>query len=202
MPETKTSVPLAHSLTPAGPVANPAAAERLHETLAEASAADGWTATLEAAWPALAPSPAPPLSGWTDAAASGPSAPPAGDGPRRRPGSHPARHRRAGRRTRRRPRALAGAEGRPASADGPGRPGRGMGSGCGDGGPVVVRRCGVPRRPARRRRRTEGAGPTDLAARRSARPDPWPVRSGDGQTWRQRAELFLRHRHFAFSSRA
>ena len=55
MPETKTSVPLAHSLTPAGPVANPAAAERLHETLAEASAADGWTATLEAAWPALAP---------------------------------------------------------------------------------------------------------------------------------------------------
>ena len=54
MPETKTSVPLAHSLVPAGPVADPAAAERLHETLFEAAASDGWRDTLDAAWPALA----------------------------------------------------------------------------------------------------------------------------------------------------
>lgn len=55
MPETKNSVPLAHSLACAGPVANPAAADRLHETLTEVAAADGWSDTLTAVWPALAP---------------------------------------------------------------------------------------------------------------------------------------------------
>jgi len=55
MPETKTSIPLAQSLAPAGPVANPAAADRLHEALTEVAAVEGWTETLTAGWPALAP---------------------------------------------------------------------------------------------------------------------------------------------------
>ena len=55
MPETKNAVLLAHSLVPAGPVANPAAADRLHDTLIEAAAADGWSETLTAAWHALTP---------------------------------------------------------------------------------------------------------------------------------------------------
>ena len=54
MPELK-SKPLFQSLAPAGPVANPAAADRLQEALTEAAAADGWSDTLTAAWPALAP---------------------------------------------------------------------------------------------------------------------------------------------------
>ena len=55
MAHPETSIPLADSLTPAGPVANPAAADRLHETLTEAADADGWRETLDPAWPALAP---------------------------------------------------------------------------------------------------------------------------------------------------
>ena len=42
-------------LTPCGPVIDPAAAERARERLVEAADADGWRATLDAAWPALAP---------------------------------------------------------------------------------------------------------------------------------------------------
>ncbi|KQR61014.1 bifunctional [glutamine synthetase] adenylyltransferase/[glutamine synthetase]-adenylyl-L-tyrosine phosphorylase [Brevundimonas sp. Leaf168] len=55
MAHPETSIPLADSLTPAGPVTNIAAADRLHETLTEAADADGWRETLDAAWPALAP---------------------------------------------------------------------------------------------------------------------------------------------------
>ena len=47
--------PLFQSLAPAGPVVDPEAAGRLHETLSAAAQADGWTDTLTAAWPALAP---------------------------------------------------------------------------------------------------------------------------------------------------
>ena len=47
--------PLFQRLKPAGPVASPGAAERLHETLIEAAQADGWSDTLTAAWPALVP---------------------------------------------------------------------------------------------------------------------------------------------------
>ena len=47
--------PLFQDLRPAGPVANPAAADRLHEALTEAARTDGWSDTLTAAWPALAP---------------------------------------------------------------------------------------------------------------------------------------------------
>jgi len=55
MAHPETPIPLAYSLTPAGPVTNIAAAERLHETLIQAADADGWRETLDAAWPALAP---------------------------------------------------------------------------------------------------------------------------------------------------
>ena len=54
MPDPKPQ-PLFEILSPAGPVANSAAAERLQETLTQAADADGWRATLDAAWPALAP---------------------------------------------------------------------------------------------------------------------------------------------------
>ncbi len=47
--------PLFQSLAPAGPVVDPEAAGRLHETLSAAAQADGWADTLTAAWPALAP---------------------------------------------------------------------------------------------------------------------------------------------------
>ncbi|WP_374571659.1 bifunctional [glutamine synthetase] adenylyltransferase/[glutamine synthetase]-adenylyl-L-tyrosine phosphorylase [Phenylobacterium sp.] len=46
---------LADRLKPCGPVADPKAAERLRETLAEAAQAQGWTGLLAAAWPALEP---------------------------------------------------------------------------------------------------------------------------------------------------
>ncbi len=47
--------PLFEILTPCGPVADPPAAERIHEVLAEAAAGEGWTALLDRAWPALEP---------------------------------------------------------------------------------------------------------------------------------------------------
>jgi glutamate-ammonia-ligase adenylyltransferase len=50
-----TSPPLAQRLRPCGPVVDDLAAERAREPLAEAAATAGWTALLEAAWPALAP---------------------------------------------------------------------------------------------------------------------------------------------------
>ena len=53
--ETSATIPLGQRIKAAGPVANPAAAERLLETLIEAADADGWRETLDAAWPALAP---------------------------------------------------------------------------------------------------------------------------------------------------
>ncbi|OYX13771.1 MAG: glutamine-synthetase adenylyltransferase, partial [Brevundimonas diminuta] len=46
---------LANRLQPCGPVRDPEAAARLHERLAEAADADGWRATLDAAWAALEP---------------------------------------------------------------------------------------------------------------------------------------------------
>lgn len=55
MAHPETSIPLAYGLTPAGPVTNIAAADRLHESLTEAADADGWRETLDAAWPSLAP---------------------------------------------------------------------------------------------------------------------------------------------------
>ncbi|MDP3748503.1 MAG: bifunctional [glutamine synthetase] adenylyltransferase/[glutamine synthetase]-adenylyl-L-tyrosine phosphorylase [Phenylobacterium sp.] len=42
-------------MTPCGPVADPKAAERARNVLAEAAGRDGWTGELEVAWPALAP---------------------------------------------------------------------------------------------------------------------------------------------------
>lgn len=42
-------------LKPCGPVVAPAAAERLHDTLILAADRDGWRATLDPAWPAIAP---------------------------------------------------------------------------------------------------------------------------------------------------
>jgi [glutamine synthetase] adenylyltransferase / [glutamine synthetase]-adenylyl-L-tyrosine phosphorylase len=56
MADTATSAPiqLGQQIKAAGPVADPAAAERLLETLAQAADADGWRDTLDAAWPALA----------------------------------------------------------------------------------------------------------------------------------------------------
>ncbi|MBU1324777.1 MAG: bifunctional [glutamine synthetase] adenylyltransferase/[glutamine synthetase]-adenylyl-L-tyrosine phosphorylase [Alphaproteobacteria bacterium] len=42
-------------LRPCGPVVDAGAAERAHQRLAEAATAHGWSATLDAAWPALAP---------------------------------------------------------------------------------------------------------------------------------------------------
>jgi glutamate-ammonia-ligase adenylyltransferase len=58
---------LASRLTPCGPVNDPKAAARLHETLIEHAAEHGWTQALDAAWPNLAPSFAasPYLSGLT-----------------------------------------------------------------------------------------------------------------------------------------
>ncbi len=50
-----TPKPLFQDLKPAGPVANPGAADRLHEALVEAAQADGWSDGLTVAWPALAP---------------------------------------------------------------------------------------------------------------------------------------------------
>ncbi|MBK1969144.1 MULTISPECIES: bifunctional [glutamine synthetase] adenylyltransferase/[glutamine synthetase]-adenylyl-L-tyrosine phosphorylase [Brevundimonas] len=46
---------LATRLQPCGPVRDAEAAARLHERLAEAADADGWRATLDAAWAALEP---------------------------------------------------------------------------------------------------------------------------------------------------
>jgi len=46
---------LAKRLQPCGPVRDAEAAARLHERLAEAADADGWRATLDAAWTALEP---------------------------------------------------------------------------------------------------------------------------------------------------
>ena len=46
---------LANWLQPCGPVRDAEAAARLHERLAEAADADGWRATLDAAWAALEP---------------------------------------------------------------------------------------------------------------------------------------------------
>jgi glutamate-ammonia-ligase adenylyltransferase len=46
---------LTDSLHPCGPVVDAAAAGRLREELAQAAGEGGWTATLEKAWPALAP---------------------------------------------------------------------------------------------------------------------------------------------------
>jgi [glutamine synthetase] adenylyltransferase / [glutamine synthetase]-adenylyl-L-tyrosine phosphorylase len=43
------------ALKPCGPVVDGGAASRAHERLSEAAAEGGWTAILEAAWPALAP---------------------------------------------------------------------------------------------------------------------------------------------------
>ncbi|GAA0648981.1 bifunctional [glutamine synthetase] adenylyltransferase/[glutamine synthetase]-adenylyl-L-tyrosine phosphorylase [Brevundimonas lenta] len=47
--------PLASRLAPCGPVVDVDAAGRAHERLAEAAAEGGWSAALDAAWPALAP---------------------------------------------------------------------------------------------------------------------------------------------------
>ena len=47
--------PLARALQPCGPVVDARAAERAHQTLAEAAAKDGWSDLLASAWPALAP---------------------------------------------------------------------------------------------------------------------------------------------------
>ena len=46
---------LSERLAPCGPVIDAKAAARLHETLAEAATAGGWSETLDQAWPALAP---------------------------------------------------------------------------------------------------------------------------------------------------
>ncbi len=46
---------LVELIQPCGPVVDPKAAERTHEILARAATADGWIATLEGAWPSLAP---------------------------------------------------------------------------------------------------------------------------------------------------
>ncbi len=48
-------VPLVGRIKPCGPVVDAAAAKRAHGALAEAATEGGWAATLEAAWPALAP---------------------------------------------------------------------------------------------------------------------------------------------------
>ena len=48
-------VPLVLSLKPCGPVVDVRAAENAREALVEAAEADGWLATLGAAWPALEP---------------------------------------------------------------------------------------------------------------------------------------------------
>ena len=49
------SDPLGSRLIPCGPVVDAEAAARVHERLSEAAAAGDWTATLDAAWPMLAP---------------------------------------------------------------------------------------------------------------------------------------------------
>ena len=49
------SAALARRLKPCGPVRDAEAVARLHERLVEAADADGWRATLDAAWDALAP---------------------------------------------------------------------------------------------------------------------------------------------------
>ncbi len=46
---------LAQSLRPCGPVVDATAAFRAHEPLADSAVAEGWSAVLETAWPALAP---------------------------------------------------------------------------------------------------------------------------------------------------
>ena len=46
---------LADSLRPCGPVADPKAAERTYEMLAQAADKGGWRARLDTAWRALAP---------------------------------------------------------------------------------------------------------------------------------------------------
>ncbi|MCS6622984.1 bifunctional [glutamine synthetase] adenylyltransferase/[glutamine synthetase]-adenylyl-L-tyrosine phosphorylase [Roseibacterium beibuensis] len=46
---------LAAAMTPCGPVVDPEAADRARERLAEPASEGGWLATLDAAWPALAP---------------------------------------------------------------------------------------------------------------------------------------------------
>ncbi len=48
-------LPLGRLIKPCGPVLDAPAAERAHEPLAAAAAAEGWTPLLDAAWPALAP---------------------------------------------------------------------------------------------------------------------------------------------------
>ena len=49
------SDPLGSRLIPCGPVVDAEAAARVHERVSEAAAAGDWTATLDAAWPMLAP---------------------------------------------------------------------------------------------------------------------------------------------------
>jgi glutamate-ammonia-ligase adenylyltransferase len=49
------TAPLVRRLAPCGPAVDAEAAGRAHERLAEAATEGGWTETLEAAWPALAP---------------------------------------------------------------------------------------------------------------------------------------------------
>ena len=46
---------LADRMKPCGPVVDPAAADRIHERLAEAAADGGWTPVLDRSWAALAP---------------------------------------------------------------------------------------------------------------------------------------------------
>ena len=59
------SGPLASRLVPCGPVLDATVADRVHEPLAQAAGADGWSELLEAVWPSLAPvlSASPYLSG-------------------------------------------------------------------------------------------------------------------------------------------
>ena len=49
------SGPLGPRLAPCGPVVDAEAADRIHERTSEAASEGGWRATLDAAWPALAP---------------------------------------------------------------------------------------------------------------------------------------------------
>ena len=49
------SGPLGPRLAPCGPVIDAEAADRIHERTSEAASEGGWRATLDAAWPALAP---------------------------------------------------------------------------------------------------------------------------------------------------
>ena len=185
MPDLK-SKPLFQCLVPAGPVANTAAADRLHDTLIEAAAADGWSETLTAAWHALTPvaGASPYLTGLM----------------RRRP-AH-LRRLLEGDPAESLARILGDADALDGEPDDVRAPLRVLKAdlhlltaladlgGVWDLDQVTealsqIRRRRLSRGPARRRRRAEGARSADFAARRFAWPRARPVRRGHGQARRQ-----------------